>query len=165
MVLREAIDRESVDFRAGFDGVLAGYLLLEPGQALALIEERFVTSPDARPGDTRHALAALRFCIEYARGPEREQVLNVMRHALSRNAFAAEVVTDLARWKDWKPLDEIVTLYDKPGDEDPQLRRAVIGYLKACPLPEAQSHLDRLRTADPEGVKALERRLTLPIDR
>jgi hypothetical protein len=164
-VLREAIDRESVDFRAGFDGMLAGYLLLEPDSALKLIEERFIASPDARPGDTRHALAALRFCIEYARGPERDEVLKVMRQVLPREAFSAEVVTDLARWKDWKPLDEIVKLYDKPGDEDPQLRRAVIGYLKACPLPTAQTHLDRLRTADPEGVKALERRLSLPIDR
>lgn len=163
--LREVIDREREDFRAGFDGVLAGYLLLEPVEALQLIDERYLAQPEARPGDTRHALAALRFCVEYDRGPERSELLKVVRHALDRPAFAADVVKDLARWKDWAPLDAIAALYATPGDQDPLLRRAVVGYLKACPLPEAEAHLSQLRTADPDGIQAIERRLALPIDR
>jgi len=163
-LLRELIDKEQEDFRAGFDGVLAGYLLLEPEEALRLIDERYISNAEARPGDTRHALAALRFCIEYARGPERAQVLDVMRHALARAAFAADVVKDLARWKDWSATDVIAALYATAAD-DPALRRAVVGYLKACPLPEAAAQLDRLRAEDSEGVKAIESRLALPLER
>lgn len=163
-LLRALIDKEQEDFRAGFDGVLAGYLLLEPEEALRLIDEKYVANTDARPGDTRHALAALRFCVEYARGPERAQLLNVMRHALARPAFAADVVKDLARWKDWTATDDVAALYTSAAD-DPALRRAVVGYLKACPLQAAATQLDRLRAGDPDGVKAIERRLALPLQR
>ncbi len=165
-VLRTAIEQEREDFRAGFDGLLAGYLLLEPVEALRLIDERFIPNADARPGDTRHALNALRFCVEYARGPKKNQILEVMRHGLSLSAFAADIVTDLARWQDWTPVDEIAALFESPGKEkDAPLQRAVIGYLKACPTTAARDHLERLRANDPEGVRAIERKLELPLNR
>lgn len=164
--LRTAIEQQREDFRAGFDGLLAGYLLLEPVEALQLIDERYIANADARPGDTRHALHALRFCIEYARGPNKEAILAVMRHGLHRPAFAPDVVTDLARWQDWSPVDEIAALFETSGEANKApLQRAVIGYLKACPTTRSRDHLERLRANDPQTVSAIERRLTLPLDR
>jgi len=163
-VLRAAIEKSREDFRAGFDGILAAYLLLEPHEALQLVDERYLANPDARPGDMRHALNALRFCMEYQRGPEREELLTVMRHGLARPAFTPEIITDLARWKDWTPRDEIAALYNPASGKDgAPLRRAVIGYLKACP--EGQAQLDRLRQLDPDGVATIEKRLNAPLDR
>jgi hypothetical protein len=164
-VLRALIDAEREDFRAGFDGILAGYLLLEPDVALALIDERYLANESGRTGDTRHALAALRFCVESARGPEKAKTIEVVRHALHRPAFAADVVTDLARWRNWDALDQVAGLFSAAADADPLLQRAVIGYLKACPLAKATEELDRLRQESPEMVKKIERRLSLPIDR
>lgn len=165
-VLREAIDEPREDFRAGFDGLLAGYLLLEPDEALEWIEERYIANADARPGDTRHALNALRFCVEYKRGPEKDRILETLHHGLSRKTIAAEAIVDLARWKDWTAVDTVAALYERAsGSDDGPLRRAVIGYLKACPDDAAAEHLERIRANDPEGVAEVERRLNLPIDR
>jgi hypothetical protein len=164
-VLRTLIDAEREDFRAGFDGILAGYLLLEPKTALALVDERYLANPAGRPGDTRHALAALRFCVESARGPDKAETIKVVRHALNRPAFAADVVTDLARWRDWDALDQVAGLFSAAANADPLLQRAIIGYLKACPLATAKDELDRLRRESPDLVNKIERRLSLPIDR
>ncbi len=163
-VLRAAIEKPREDFRAGFDGILGAYLLLEPAEALTLIDGRYITNTEARPGDTRHALNALRFCMEYHRGPERKEILAVIRHGLARPAFAPEIITDLARWKDWEPLDAVAALYDPASGKDgASLHRAIIGYLKACP--DGQPQLDRLRQLDPDGVEQIEQRLKAPLDR
>jgi hypothetical protein len=165
-VLRTLIDQPREDFRAGFDGVLGAYLLLEPEAALRLIDERYVTPPDARPGDTRHALNALRFCMEYRRGPKREAMLEVMHHGLARPAVAADIITDLARWKDWSRIDGIAALYDPTSGKDgAPLRRAVIGYLKVCPEATAKAQFERIRALDPDGINRIEERLNAPLDR
>jgi hypothetical protein len=163
-VLRAAIEKPREDFRAGFDGILGALLLLEPSEALQMIDEHYVVNIDARPGDTRHALNALRFCMEYHRGPKRDEILAVMRHGLARPASAPEIITDLARWKDWEPLDTIAALYDPTSGKDgASMRRAIIGYLKACP--DGQAQLDRLHELDPDGVEQIEQRLKAPLDR
>ena len=74
--VRTLIDYPDNDFRAGFDGLLGGYLLLKGTEGLNLIERRFLLEPHARDGDVRHAMTALRFYHEYghdipADAPER----------------------------------------------------------------------------------------------
>ncbi len=164
-LLREIIDAEREDFRAGFDGILAGDLLLEPDAALQLIDERYIANQEARPGDTRHAIAALRFCVEYARGPARQEVVRVLENVLTRKAYAAEIIPDLARAKDWTQVATVAGLYNASEQRDRQLNRAVIGYLKSCPAPNAQAELTRLRAKDPAGVKEVERALAVPMKR
>jgi hypothetical protein len=53
-----------------------------------------------------------------------------------------------------------VAVYSR-SDGDERTRRAVVGYLLACPAAEARTALIRLRETDPQGVAAAEKRLSI----
>ncbi len=153
--LREQIMAPANDFRAGFDGVLGGYLLLAGMPGLELIESRYLANPNSADGDVRHALTALRFYHEFGREIPRPRLAQAAAALLDRGEFAAEVITDLARWEAWDSLPDVVRIYSLPTT-DARTRRAVVGYLLACPDAEARHALARLRSADPAGVDAAE---------
>ena len=162
-LLKELLLADEGDFRAGFDGLLAGYLLLEKTAALDLIDRRCLEpGADDRPGDTRHAMAALRFYQQYGHHIPPERLRASMRLLLERPEFAAAAIVDLARWQDWSALDEVVACWDTSNDElRPATSRAVVGYLIANPNPVAKVQLRRLRKESPDRVAAAERFLEL----
>jgi hypothetical protein len=153
--LRKLILAPSDDFRAGFDGVLGGYLLLAGESGLELIEARYLANPQAADGDVRHALTALRFYHEYGHGVPPARLAQALARLLSRSEFAEAAITDLARWQAWHALDRVVAVYGQ-GSSSEAARRAVVGYLLTCPLERARQELDRLRADDPQGVAAAE---------
>jgi hypothetical protein len=151
--------RAGADFRAGFDGVLGGYLMLAGPDGLELIRRRYFANPDATVGDLRHALTALRFYHEYGREISLAQQAVALRCLVEQPRLADAAIVDLARWQDWESLPAVVGVYGKPGFDEPRVRRAIIGYLRACPLPAAAAALTQLRARDPDGVQTAERSL------
>ncbi len=159
-LLRKLIVAPEDDFRAGFDGILGGYLLLEALPGLELIESRYLSDTKAAVGDVRHAQTALRFYHEYGRAIPQQRICEATRHLLARPEFAASAIIDLARWNDWQPLDEIAGLYAEPAYAEPTIRRAIVGYLLACPEAQGRQALADLRSIDPGGVAAAEQLLS-----
>jgi hypothetical protein len=155
-VLEKLILLPEDDFRAGFDGIVGGYLLSAGDVGLQLIETRYLANPRAADGDVRHVLVALRFYYEYGREIPNERLCAALRRALDRPEFAAAAITDLARWSDWESVDRIAGLYMRPAFSDPAVRRAIVGYLSSCPRPQAAEALARIRASDPQGVAAAE---------
>lgn len=147
------------DFRAGFDGVLGGYLLASGELGLRLLETRYFTNRRAADGDVRHALTALRFYHEYGREVSARRLGKALRPLLDRPEFAAAAITDLARWGDWDLIARVEEIYARPDYQQPAIRRAVVGYLLACPQAEAAAALVRLRKLDASGVAAAEMEL------
>ena len=74
-LLLERINRDEAEFRSGFDGMLAGYLLLTREKGLKFVEQRFFADGKARHGDVRHAASALRFYFEYGPKKLRDDVM------------------------------------------------------------------------------------------
>jgi hypothetical protein len=157
--LRECMLAPENDFRAGFDGVLGGYLLLAGLPGLELIETRYFINADSADGDVRHALTALRFCAEYGREIPIERLAQAVAQLLNRPEFAAEAITDLARWQAWWALDQVVGLYEMPRSDE-RTRHAIVGYLLACARPNARTALAQLRKTDPAGVATAEQILS-----
>lgn len=161
-LLRERIMAPANDFRAGFDGLLAGYLLLDAQSALDLIDSRYLKNPKAADGDVRSALKALRFYHDSGHEVPAERVAAAVAHVLERPEFAAEALPDLARWKYWRPVKQIAAFYERKEYSDSFTRRAIVGYLKACPEPEAAAALEHLRRVDPKGIDEAEKYLSAP---
>jgi hypothetical protein len=159
-LLRKLILEPEDDFRAGFDGILGGYMLLEALPGLELIESRYLSDTKAAVGDVRHAQTALRFYHEYGRAIPKERICVATRHLLARPEFAASAIIDLARWNDWQPLEVIAGLYAEPAYAEPTIRRAIVGYLLACPEPNGRQALADLRSVDPAGVAEAEQLLS-----
>jgi hypothetical protein len=159
-LLRKLIEEPAPDVRAGFDGMLGGYLLLAGEKAVELIEQRYLANSKAAVGDVRHTMTALRFYYEYGRGIPRERLRAALRHLLGRPEFAASAIVDLARWQDWDSLESVVAVFGRPTS-DAAAKRAVVGYLLVCPDDKAAQHLERLRRSDPKTIAEAEKSLSL----
>jgi hypothetical protein len=157
--LESVMDADESDFRAGFDGVLGGYLLLGGEQGLAEVARRYFADAKAAEGDTRHAVSAVRFFYEHDRAIDRERFREALRPLLDRPAFAAAAAIDLARWKDWASLAAVARLYDATDYPQPSTREAVVAFLVACPEDSAVKSLAEIRARDPKGVAAAELKL------
>lgn len=160
-LLRGLIEKPASDFRAGYDGVLGGYLLLAGEDGLKLVERLLLANRDAADGDVRHAVTALRFYHEFGRKLPPQRLCRAMRLLLARPEFAAAAIVDLARWKDWESLEQVVRLYDLPDFQDAAIKRSILGYLLVATTPEASAELKRLRALDPKGVAEAEKHLSI----
>jgi hypothetical protein len=158
-LLEERMADERTDFRAGFDGALAGYLLLAGKSGLERIVARYISNKEAAHGDTRHAMQALRFYHEYGPKELRERVAHAVSEMIDRPAFASAAITDLARWQHWTIAGRVTPLYFHKDFNDGPTQRAVVGFLLVCPKEEARQALDHLRAADPDTMAEIEKRL------
>ena len=160
--LRTALETAGGDFRAGADGLMAGILVAEGVEGLDWLTDR--ATPD-RPVDQRQFLAALRFAREYLTGtiPPGRIAAATARLAQSP-AVAALAIIDLARAEAWEEVDAVAAWWDAAAD-DPLIRRAVAGYLVACPSAAARDHLERIDRDDPAGLSAARAAADLPLGR
>ena len=154
-----AAPRPGSDFRAGFDGVLGGLLLIAKLDGLGRIESQLLANPKAAEGDVRHAVAALRFAHEFVPSIPRDRLAAALVKVLPRPGFAATAIVDLARWKAWECVDDVFRCYrplrDTKGDSGAAaVRRAVVGYLQNAPPLIGMPHLSALKSNDPQGVAA-----------
>lgn len=153
--LRAAADDPGTDLRAGYDGILAGLLVADGVAALDGLTGRGLFAATTRAGDARHALAALRFAWEsLEQSIPREQVAEATAGLLDNPAVAADAAIDLARYERWSEVDRVAALWQSLGRDDPLVRRAVAGYLEACPLRAAAAARTRLATDDPVAWQA-----------
>jgi hypothetical protein len=153
--LRRAVEAPGSDLRAGFDGLLAGIVVARGAAGIDELAARGLLDGATRAGDARHALAVLRFAGENLGDTvPRDRVAAATARLLANPAVAADAAVDLARYQDWSAIEAVAGLWGSLGRDDPLVRRAVAGYLAACPLPAARDRLDRLRAADPAGVGA-----------
>jgi hypothetical protein len=162
-LLKRLILQDRSDFRAGFDGMLAGFLMLSGKEGLEQVAARYLTSSAARHGDVRHAMSALRFYYEYGPGELRDVVARGVAPLVERPEFAAAAIIDLARWQRWEAIERVAAVYSRPRSDGPT-RRAVVAFLNACPQQAAAAAMERLRKEDPSGVEAIEKALQLPGD-
>lgn len=153
--LHAAVEETGDDLRAGYDGILAGVLVAEAEAGLEYLQGQRLFTNDTRPGDAKHALAALRFAWEcLADSIPRDRVAEATVGLLDNPAVAADAAVDLARYERWSEVERVAALWQSLGRDDPLVRRAVAGYLEACPLPVAASHRERLAASDPEAWAA-----------
>ena len=62
-------------------------------------------------------------------------------------------------------MADVSRLWDTLGTDDPLVRRAVAGYLTACPLPAAQQELERIGRQNPGVLKKALDAAALPMAR
>jgi hypothetical protein len=163
LAIERALLTEGSDLRAGYDGLLGGLLVARGEAALQWLGEHGLLAADTRAGDARHALAALRFAWEYlAEAIPRAKVAAAAAGLLANPAVAADAAVDLARWQHWASVERVAALWDRLGDDDPLVRRAVAGYLSACPLAAAKRHAAAIAAADADTWAAAVAATALP---
>ena len=140
-VMQTLVRRPAWQQKSGYDGLLAGYILMFGPIARDSLMD--LIEPTAAKGDTKPAIAflkALRFHAENEKVLKRELILGAIRRLVRYPKLADATLWELKRMKDWQNLERVLRLYA----EHPETRAAVIDYLRACPRERAKSELARI---------------------
>jgi hypothetical protein len=129
----EEIDEEEIDFSYHLSGLMKGYLLLRGERALAQLEAQILQDPASTTDQNWAVLFALDFIgTEVSGRIPNEQLQRAMRYSLRNPATAAYGISTLDSWEDWSAQDEIMTIYDQDQFDNPEIKKAIVSYLKSC---------------------------------
>jgi hypothetical protein len=149
--------------QGGLDATIGCYLTLAGEEGLPLINELFMSNPKAPYADTYAAIMAIRFHGTEGDVIARSALTESLHPVLDRPDLADLVIPDLARWKDWSLIDRMVKLFTESDPENNWVRVPVVNYLRACPLPEAEAALEKLKEIDPESVRRANTFFSIPV--
>ena len=117
--------------KLGLDAMVACYLALRGSEGLDLIDQRFLGDPDVDYSHVYSCLMAIRFLAEESDLVPRDRLLESARRMLDNRDFADQVIPDLARWKDWSVLDQLVSMFkgSQTGEFEKYIRDPIVTYL------------------------------------
>jgi hypothetical protein len=158
-VIRGLLDDPNRSFLSGLDGVLAGYVLLDPKAGweylLGVVKDAKQDFP------VRYsALKTVRFFWEFR--PDvipNKQVLEAMNLLMGQPDLADLPVEDLRKWKCWDQTPAVLALAGKESHNTiPIVNRAILKFaLSAAPhSPAAAEFVKKAREKDPKRVEFLE---------
>jgi len=162
-ILESMLTSTQESARRGLDALLACYLVLAGEDGLKLVDEQFLANKQAPYADTYAAIMAIRFHGTETDKIPRSALVKSLHHVLERKDLADLVIPDLSRWGDWSQIDRLVQLFVEAETDNNWVRVPVVNYLRACPKPEAEAALEKLRQIDPESVRRASSFFSIPI--
>jgi len=146
---------------SGMDGLLAGYVLIEPKAGWAYLRD--LLKDDKKEFMTRYAgLRAVRFFHDNGHDLISEKdIVAAMTLLLDQSDIADLAIEDLRKWSCWDLADRILALYGKKSHDIPIIRRSVLRYALQCPDKKAQEFVTDMRQKDKQLVEDAEELLKL----
>ena len=164
-VLRTFIDDPKVKQATGLDGLLAGYVLLDPKEGMSYVggliqqtKEDFLIR--------YAALRCLRFFWEYRDDVvKKADIVAAIEPLLDQPDIADLAIEDLRKWEQWDKAGKVIGLFDKPTHDVSIIQRSIIKFALAAPPShkESAAFLARMRADEKqaERVRDLEQLLEL----
>ena len=161
-LLRELLDDPQKRVGSGMDGVLAGYVMLQPKEGwefttglLKDVKKEFLLR--------YAALRAARFLWEYRPDLiEKKDLVAGVSLLLDDAGMADLAIEDLRKWGRTELTERIVELYSKPGYDIPIVRRSIMRFaLSNTSQAKAGSFVTEQRKKDPQMIADIEELLKL----
>ncbi|MCZ2342730.1 MAG: hypothetical protein LC104_13210 [Bacteroidales bacterium] len=160
--VRALLDDSGRVYSSGLDGILAGYILLDPKAGWEYVTG--ILADPKKEFPVRYAgLKVLRFLKEYR--PDvipPEQILEAMKLLVAQPDMADLPIEDLRKWQQWDMAPVVL----KYGQQDshkkiPIVRRAILRFALSIPgkNAEATAFIAQARKDDPERVQFVEQML------
>jgi hypothetical protein len=148
-------------YKDAADGIMAGYLRLEPKKGWAMLQD--ILRDGTQPLTLRFkALGTMRFEFNAHPKESRDEISKVMKTILTQGELADIAIEEMRTWKIWDHTDAIIKLYDMKGFDAPIVQRAILRYALSCPqTPASKDFLTQRRKKDPELVEEVEEGLRL----
>ncbi len=150
-LLRSLIAKPTEQSGKALDGILGGYIQLQPraGWDLALA----ILGDGRKPFPDRFAvLRTLRFYHAWKPRETQAEVLRGLAVLLDQGDIADMAIEDLRRWQMWELTPAVLGQYEKKSHSAPIMRRTIIRYALCCPRAEAARFAADLRRRDAELV-------------
>ena len=163
--LKTFIDDPKVKQASGLDGLLTGYILLDPKAGLGYVAGLIADSKEEFL--VRYAaLRCMRFFWEYrSEVVPKEALIGSVMPLIEQADIADLAIEDLRKWERWDLAPKLMGLFEKPTHDVPIVQRSLIKFALSAPATD-QSCAELLAKlkADPkqaERVKDLEQLLEL----
>lgn len=158
--LKKLVSDPDNAFSTGLDGMLAGYVLLDPKGGWELLAG--IAGDRKKEFTTRYAaLRTVRFFHDHRSDVvQAEQVLDAMKVLATQEDIADIAIDDLRKWKQWDLADFVLDLAARESHSDPLARRAIVKYAilvaKATGNARATGYVEQVRKVKPQLVKDAE---------
>lgn len=151
--------------RCNSAGIMAGYLFLARDRGLQNLARTKLADNNGSLDQAYPALQAVRYLWSYGEeAVPREVVQRVVRRLIARPEFFDLAIVDLARWKDWSVMPQVVALYGTRDFDDRASKKVIIRYLLAAtkdvPDPEPARAIGQEQKPKPQHVTDAERYLS-----
>ena len=123
------------------------------GHGLERIEPMILANPRASQSLKYTAISALRVLGDDLCKVPLNRVSRALTLVLNDHESADFVVANLARWKHWDCLPQLIRLFHEVDGSETTVRMPIINFLRLCPLPEAEAELSRMKQVDPQAYR------------
>jgi hypothetical protein len=132
-LLRALLDDSNNRYSSGVDGMLAGYILLQPQEGVAYLKS--ILGDDKKDFLLRYAaLRATRFFHDYR--PDiikAEQIKAATAVLIDQKDITDLAIEDLRKWGAWEYTGRILGLYGRKGFDAPIVKRSILRFALSCP--------------------------------
>lgn len=132
-LLRKLLDESQSRSASGIDGLLAGYILLQPKEGWQYLQT--MMADEKRDFLLRYAtLRTARFFRDYRPDVIKpEAVAEAVAVLLDQKDIADMAVEELRKWNAWEYADRILALHGKSGYDSRIIKRAILRFALCCP--------------------------------
>lgn len=162
-VLRTLLEDPEKMASSGVDGILAGYVMLQPKEGWKFVRD--VIADPKKDFSIRYAsLRAARFFWDSR--PDivaKKDLVAAAAVLLDQKDIADLAVEDLRKWGQWNMADKVLSLKDSPVFGEAVVRRAVLRFALSCADRNlaAKAYVEEQRKKDAQGVSDAEELLKL----
>lgn len=162
-LLREMLEDPKKRYASGMDGLLAGYVILDPKGGWKYV--RSLLADEKQEFMIRYAaLRTVRFFWDYRRDviPPAD-IVPAMTLLLHQADIADLPIDDLRKWGRWELTEKILSLYNEKSHNVPIIKRAIVRFALSAPSDNkvAAEFVKVRRAEDPERVNDIEQLLEL----
>jgi hypothetical protein len=132
-LLRGHLDDPQRQYTSGIDGILAGYVMLQPKEGWQYVTD-LIKDPKKDFLLRYAALRTTRFFHDYR--PDlvpAKDVVAAVTILLAQKDIADLAIEDLRKWEDWGVADRVLDLWGMASHDVPIIRRSIIKYALSCP--------------------------------
>lgn len=160
-LLRQMIDDPEKRKGSGIDGLIAGYVMLEPQKGWAYVQS--FLDDTQKPFLMRYAaLRTARFLWDQRpdlveKGMLIKGVMSLLRHP----DMADFAIEDLRKWQRWEMTGQVLDLFNQKSHSTPIVQKAILRFALQSPDPAAATFVRAQRQRDAEWVSDTEELLKL----
>jgi len=154
-LLRNLILKPEPRIARAIDGLLSGYIMLQPEDGWALTKS--IIKDENRGFIERHGVFRLmRFYYGFQPKETKPLILECLGLLLESDTFMDIAVDQLRQWKIWDHTKAILSKYGTEKAAAPISKRAIVRYALQCELPEARAFVAEVRKIEPGLVSEVE---------
>lgn len=162
--LKAMLQKPSDETARAFDGIVGGYIALEPRDGWELAVRMIADTK--RPFGQRYPLVRMiRLYHGWRPGEFTKEILRCYQAIVPDGEMADFAIEDLRQWKSWDLTGTILAQWDKGTHKAPIVRRSIVRYALSCPLPEARQFVERIRPQNRDMIRDLEEDLAVEAGR